>query len=72
MTSARDIVEPHIEAMLKEAETARLSSDAVARILFEQVLRIWRGIRTPEDIRAELIEAADHLDPDEDFMFMRP
>ncbi|MDP2123678.1 MAG: hypothetical protein Q8J92_04785 [Parvibaculum sp.] len=72
MTSARDIVEPHIEAMLKEAEAAQASTDAVARIMFEQAVRIWRGIRKPEDIRAELIEAADHLDPDEDFMFMRP
>lgn len=72
MTSARDIVELHIEAMLKEAEAAKLSTDAVARIMFEQAIRIWRGIRKPEDIRAELLEAADHLDPDEDFMFMRP
>ncbi|MBX3493460.1 MAG: hypothetical protein KF899_10880 [Parvibaculum sp.] len=72
MTSARDVVEPHIEAMLQEAEAAKLSTDAVARILFEQAVRIWRGIRKPEDIRAELLEAADHLDPDEDFMFMRP
>ena len=72
MTSARDVVEPHIAAMLKEAETARLSTDAVARIMFEKVIHIWRDIRKPEDIKAELLEAAEHLDPDEDFMFMRP
>ena len=72
MTTARDIVTPHLDAALAEAAEKKMSTDAVARILFEQALRIWKECRTPEDIRAELIEAADHLDPDEDFMFMRP
>lgn len=72
MTTARDIVTPHLDAALAEASEKKMSTDAVARILFEQALRIWKECRTPEDIRAELIEAADHLDPDEDFMFMRP
>lgn len=72
MTTARDVASPHIEAALAEAREKQLSTDAVARIFFEAVLRVWRETRSPEDIRAELIEAADHLDPDEDFMFMRP
>lgn len=72
MTTARDILMPHLDAGLAEANAKKMSSDAVARILFEQALRIWKESRAPEDIRAELIEAADHLDPDEDFMFMRP
>lgn len=72
MTTARDIIEPHIEAALAEAAEKQISTDAMARIMFEKVLRIWRDTRSPEDIRAEIMEAADHLDPDEDFMFMRP
>ena len=72
MTTARDILTPHLDAALTEATERKMSSDAVARVLFEQALRIWKENRPPEDIRAELIEAADHLDPDEDFMFMRP
>lgn len=72
MTTARDIAAPHFEAAIDEAREKQLSTDAVARIFFEGVLRIWRQTRSPEDIRAELIEAAEHLDPDEDFMFMRP
>ncbi|HAC60113.1 hypothetical protein [Parvibaculum sp.] len=72
MTTARDIIEPHIEAALAEAAEKKISSDAMARIMFEKVLHIWRDVRAPEDIKAELMEAADHLDPDEDFMFMRP
>lgn len=72
MTTARDIIEPHIEAALAEAAEKQISTDAMARIMFEQALRIWRETRTPEDIRTEILEAADHLDPDEDFGFMRP
>jgi hypothetical protein len=72
MTTARDIVVPHIEAALKEAGELQIPGDSIARVMFEQVLRIWRETRDFEDIRAEIIEAADHLDPDEDFNFMRP
>lgn len=72
MATARDIVNRHISAALAEAKAEQVSTDAVARIMFEKVLQIWREERTPEDIKAELIAAADHLDPDEDFMFMRP
>ncbi|MFA7639079.1 MAG: hypothetical protein WCY02_07190 [Parvibaculum sp.] len=72
MTTARDILTPHLDAALTEANEKKMSSDAVARILFEQALRIWKESRSPDDIRAELLEAADHLDPDEDFTFMRP
>ncbi len=72
MTTARDIASPHFEAAIAETREKQLSTDAVARIFFEGVLRVWRETRSPEDIRAELLEAAEHLDPDEDFMFMRP
>lgn len=72
MTTAREIVNSHISAALAAARAERVSIDAVARIMFEKVLQIWREERTAEDIKAELIAAADHLDPDEDFTFMRP
>lgn len=72
MTNARDIVTAHVEAALQEAAELQIPSDALGRVMFEQVLRIWRETRTDEDIRSELLNAIDHLDPDEDFMFMRP
>ncbi|MDE1173838.1 MAG: hypothetical protein PW790_09235 [Parvibaculaceae bacterium] len=72
MTTAREIVKPLIETALAEAAANKIPADNIARILFEQVLRIWREVRDPADVRSELIAAADHLDPDEDFMFMRP
>lgn len=47
MTTARDILTPHLEAALAEANEKKMSSDAVARILFEQALRIWKESRSP-------------------------
>lgn len=72
MTTARDIVTAHVDATLKEAAEHQIPTDVVGRVMFEQVLRIWRQTRTEEDIGSELLAAIDHLDPDEDFMFMRP
>jgi hypothetical protein len=72
MTSARDIVTPHVDAMMEETKALQIPGDVLGRILFEQVLRIWRESRSLEDIREELTTAIEHLDPDEDFGFMRP
>lgn len=72
MTKARDLANKHIGALIAEAEAERVPTDAVARIMFEKVLEIYRQTRTLEDIASELTSAAEHLDPDEDFEFMRP
>jgi len=72
MATAREVVTPHLEAGLKEAANLKIPSDSIGRFLLEQAIKIWRETRTPEDIRAELLDSAEHLDPDEDFTFMRP
>lgn len=72
MTSARDIITPHMDAILEEARTLQIPNDVLGRILLEQVLRIWRETRSLDDIREELGTTIEHLDPDEDFEFMRP
>jgi hypothetical protein len=72
MTTARDIVTAHVEAILKEAAGLQIPTDVLGRVMFEHVLRMWRETRTEDDIKSELLAAIDHLDPDEDFMFMRP
>ncbi len=72
MTTARDIVTAHVEAALKEAAELQIPTDVLGRVMFEQVLRMWRETRSHEDIKSELLAAVEHLDPDEDFMFMRP
>ena len=72
MTKARDIVTRHVEAALKEAEAEKIPADTIGRLLFEKVLHIYRAERSPEDIASELISAAENINPDEDYMFMRP
>ncbi|MDO8289749.1 MAG: hypothetical protein Q7T44_11070 [Parvibaculum sp.] len=72
MTSARDIITPHMDAILEEARALQIPNDVLGRILLEQVLRIWRESRSLDDIREELEATIEHLDPNEDFAFMRP
>ncbi|MGV8996366.1 MAG: hypothetical protein ACOH12_05420 [Parvibaculaceae bacterium] len=72
MTTARDIITPHIEAIREEARGFQIPEDLLGRVLLEQVIRIWRESRSLEDIREELESTMEHLDPDEDFAFMRP
>ncbi|MEQ9519067.1 MAG: hypothetical protein RLN89_06465 [Parvibaculum sp.] len=72
MASARQIATKHIEAALAEAAAERLPAESIARIMFEKALHIYKETRSIEDIAAELNSAAENLDPDTDYMFMRP
>lgn len=72
MTKARDIVNTHTQAILAEAEAANVPPDSVARIMLEKVIEIYRQSRPLDDIAAELVGAAENIDPDSDYMFMRP
>jgi len=72
MASAREVATKHIDALMAETNELNLSRDAVARIMLEKAIAIYREERSIEDIAAELQGAAENLDPDADFMFMRP
>ncbi|MGK2740261.1 hypothetical protein ACSHT0_05160 [Tepidicaulis sp. LMO-SS28] len=72
MTTARDIVTQHVEAALAEAEEAKLDTDVVGRLFLEKAIQIFRTKRSNEDIAAELMSAAENVDPDGDYAFMRP
>ncbi len=72
MATAREVLTPHLEAAFKEAAAQKIPTDSIGRLLLEKAIAMWRETRTPEDIRAELLDSAEHLDPDEDFTFMRP
>jgi hypothetical protein len=62
----------HLEALFSEAADAGVSKDAIARALLNEILRSWIEDRPWTDVADELRFTADHLDPDQDFMFMRP
>ena len=73
MATPGDIIRKLTEQALAECDAAGQPRDALGRAMFESALRIWRDVgRSPDHIKAEIVDAANHLDPDEDFMFMRP
>jgi hypothetical protein len=70
--SASDIAKKHFAAAMAEAEATHQDADAVARQFLALVTAAFRERRSVADAKRELLEAADHCDVDEDFMFMRP
>jgi hypothetical protein len=70
--SASDIARKHFSAAMAEAEASGQDQDAVARQFLSMVTAAFRERRSVADARRELLEAAEHCDPGEDFMFMRP
>ncbi|MEQ8344286.1 MAG: hypothetical protein RIB84_03485 [Sneathiellaceae bacterium] len=72
MASVHTIVARHVAAAIEEAGRDGIGEDAVARGLFSRVLAIYKQSRSAEDIRQELLAAAENLDDDQDFTFMRP
>jgi len=72
MESDRDIVKRHIATLLSEAVAAKIPRDLIGRFLLQEAIELWRAERTVADIESELRFAAETLDPDTDFEFMRP
>jgi hypothetical protein len=70
--SAYDIAKRHFEAAMASADEERQDPDAVARALFDFVLRKYLESRSVSDVQSELRFVADNCDPETDFMFMRP
>jgi hypothetical protein len=70
--SASDIARRHFTAALAEAKATGQDADAVTRQFLSLVTTSFLERRPLKDVRAELIAAAAHADPDEDFAFMRP
>ncbi|WP_341894789.1 hypothetical protein [Ferrovibrio terrae] len=71
MTSTWELVHGHVEAALADATRASITPDAVASTLISEAVRILKGHRTLDDVRAELQFAIENLQ-DRDYEFMRP
>jgi len=72
MTSARDIVTRHVASALEEAAAQNVPTDVVGRLLLEKAIGVWKQERSLDDIATELTNAAENIDPDNDYAFMRP
>jgi hypothetical protein len=70
--TASAIAKSHFAAAMAQAAAEGQDMDAVARQFLSLVVQTFRERRSAQDARAELLEAANHCEADEDFMFMRP
>ena len=70
--TASEIARSHFEAAMQSADSDGQGRQAVARNLMAEALKLYLQSRTLDDVRSELIATADNLDPDTDYVFMRP
>lgn len=70
--STYQLVARHVEAALSEAADQKIAEDVVARCLLSEAIRLFKRLRSNDDIAAELTAAADNLDDDTPLVFMRP
>ncbi|MCE9520899.1 MAG: hypothetical protein K8S25_00530 [Alphaproteobacteria bacterium] len=70
--SAGGIARTHFAAALAAAKVEGQDPDAVARTLLSLAITSMLERRSVADVRKEILAAADNIDPDTDYMFMRP
>ena len=66
------IAKRHFDAALAEATSTGQDLEAVGRSFLSLVVTHFLERRSVADVRSELLTAADNVDPDTDYMFMRP
>ncbi len=72
MTAAWKLVETHYSALLAEAASGGIDADQIGRLLLDAIIRHWRESRSLADIASELEFVRTNLDPDAEYVFMRP
>lgn len=70
--SAGEIARRHFAAAIAAARAEGQDSDAVARCMLSAAISSMLERRSVAEVRAELLAAAENVDPDTDYMFMRP
>lgn len=70
--SAGEIARTHFAAAMAAAKVQSQDLDAVARNMLSAAISSMLERRCVADVRAELLAAAENVDPDTDYMFMRP
>ncbi len=67
-----EIARTHFAAAVAAAKTQGQDVDAVARTMLSAAIASMLERRSVADVRAELLAAAENVDPETDYMFMRP
>lgn len=70
--TAGEIARVHFGAAMAAANAEGQDADAVARAMLSCAVASMLDRRAVADVRAELLAAAENVDPDTDYMFMRP
>ena len=70
--TAGQIARKHFAAAITAAKAEGQDLDAVARNMLAAAIASMLERRSVADVRAELLAAAENVDPDTDYMFMRP
>ncbi len=70
--TAAEIAKLHFHEARERCVRDGQDAEAMARQMLSSVLSFMLETRALADVRAELLAAADNLDPDMDYMFMRP
>ena len=70
--SAGKIARSHFAAAITQAKAEGQDLDAVARTMLSEAVKSMLERRSVKDVQAEILAAADNVDPDKDYMFMRP
>ena len=66
------IAKTHFAAAMAPAKADGQDLDAVARAFLPAAVTSFLERRRVADVRTEILSAADNVDPDTDYMFMRP
>lgn len=69
---AGEIARRHFAAAIAAAKADGHDLDAVARGMLAAAILSMLERRSVADVRAELLAAAENVDPDADYAFMRP
>jgi len=72
MTSPTKIAKTHYAAAMAECAATGQGEDAVARAFINLALETYLKSRSIDDVRRELQNLGENLDPDTDYVFMRP
>ena len=72
MNPDRELVQRHFAALCIEARTSGASLELIGRLLLDEIIATWRETRSLEEIGRELDFLRANLDPDQEFVFMRP
>ncbi len=70
--SAYEIAKRHAAGAFEDARREEAGIEIVGRHLIDAVVAEFLKTRSVDDVRRELLFIADNIDPDADYIFMRP